>query len=123
MTCQQIEQLKEAYVDGRLAPTIATAIEAHAATCSTCRQRLALARQVAGGLGAATKTLLGRPTLSAARGQALEDRLARRRPARWAPGLRYSTVAAMFLILLVMGTTAVSMVELGNINLNSLWPQ
>ena len=36
MTCAQCDRWKEAYVDGRLAPARAAALDAHLATCPAC---------------------------------------------------------------------------------------
>src|SRR6185436_2660785 len=77
MTCGQVDKLKEAYVDGRLAPGPAAQVAAHAAGCPGCARRIALARQVRDGLGLAVKTTLGAPALAPVRAARLHTRVVR----------------------------------------------
>jgi anti-sigma factor RsiW len=44
--CRRVEDLLEAYVDGDLEPFEGRLVEAHLAGCATCREELALSRQV-----------------------------------------------------------------------------
>src|SRR5690242_18077608 len=92
MNCTQVNQLKEAYVDGLLAPAVRAAVDAHAAGCALCRDRLAVAAQVRAGLGPALKATLRQPGLTPAQAAALHEQVRRRAaPAgllrAWAGGL------------------------------------
>src|SRR5687768_14702271 len=86
--CSQIDKLKEAYVDGLLTPEVRAALESHAAGCSTCRRRLALAHDVQAQMGRAVKAALGRTSLSLANARALEEKLNRRLGRTSAIGMR-----------------------------------
>src|SRR5215210_5377717 len=113
MNCARIDQLKEAYVDGTLAPEVRAAIDAHTFECADCRRKLALARQVRASMGGAIKAAVGRPYMSRERVSRIQDNLER----RTAPGavlvIRRRTIAVPAVILLLFISVAVSTYQLG----------
>src|SRR5438876_8921735 len=77
LSCSQIDQLKEAYVDGALPAEMRSAIEAHAFGCASCHEKLAVARQVKVGMGGAVKAAIGHPYMSRERVSRIQANIAR----------------------------------------------
>src|SRR5215210_1253439 len=63
--CSQVDSLKEVYVDGLLPSETTNSIEAHAAECDMCRERISTARMVKGYMPRAVKSVLGHKSLTA----------------------------------------------------------
>ena len=113
LDCARVNELKEAYVDGRTDPQVRAAIEAHAFQCTTCRQRLALARQVKAMMGGAVKSAVGRPYISQAQVERTQERIARRIALGPFIVLRRRMVAMPALMLLLLLTVALGSYQLG----------
>ena len=108
MTCEDVEHLADAYVDGELALERALALEAHVDRCGACAARIERIRAVRLALGAAPyfrapEALAARVRASVAKGTAApapQPHAASRPSLRWRPWvLSAASVAALALVI------------------------
>src|SRR5436190_16813544 len=102
INCAQFDKVKEAYVDGTLAPVESAAVEAHVAGCDHCRERLGLTRNLAAGMGGLVKATLVPPSVEAQRAQAGYAQVIGRAAAVLSPAATRSSFAVGTLGLLVV---------------------
>lgn len=110
MTCEEVERLADAYVDGELALESALALEAHVDRCGACAARIEGIRAVRLALGAAPYFRASEALAASVRALAAtrtavpahQPRAASRVPLRWRPWV-LSTASLAALALVIVG--------------------
>lgn len=95
--CSQVRGWMSEYLDGRLGPGQARALESHLEACPECREELAALRETVG-------WLQGAPQVAAPRSFALTPAMVRPRPRPGVPGWAWglATAAAALLLAVVL---------------------
>src|SRR5438477_10508075 len=113
VSCAQINELKEAYVDNLLKPQLRLAIEAHIADCDQCRARIALCSRIKVGMGKAVRATLGNPMPSRQQVAAMQAQLEQRISRPSSMRLGRSSVAVAMITLLLTATAVVGALQTG----------
>ncbi|HWO56639.1 MAG TPA: zf-HC2 domain-containing protein [bacterium] len=100
-SCEQCQDIIEAYLDGELAAVERAALEAHMIVCAACAEQLALGRRVRAGLDS-LRVLASPPSVAAA---ALAYASAHPRPSRrpsWRENWKLALAGALAMVLVAI---------------------